>query len=76
MARTVSYANYEQRFDAMGNKIEGTKRKVKLSSSELRKKYVKVRSYIACTPTDSMPRKKDRMMRRKKGEEVFTDEDE
>ncbi|RMD44763.1 hypothetical protein DV735_g307, partial [Chaetothyriales sp. CBS 134920] len=48
----------EDKFDAMGNKIEGSKKKVKLSSSELRKK------------------KKDRMARRKRGEEVFTDEDE
>ncbi|RMZ88853.1 hypothetical protein DV736_g3915, partial [Chaetothyriales sp. CBS 134916] len=48
----------EDKFDAMGNKIEGTKKKVKLSSSELRKK------------------KKDRMARRKRGEEVFSDEDE
>jgi len=28
----------EDRFDAMGNKIEGGKRKAKLTSSELRKK--------------------------------------
>jgi elongation factor 3 len=42
----------------MGNKIEGSKKKAKLSASELRKK------------------KKDRMARRKKGEEVFTDEDD
>lgn len=48
----------EDKFDAMGNKIEGTKKKVKLSSSELRKK------------------KKDRMARRKRGEEVFSDEDD
>ncbi|RMZ81078.1 hypothetical protein DV738_g2397, partial [Chaetothyriales sp. CBS 135597] len=48
----------EDKFDAMGNKIEGSKKKVKLSSSELRKK------------------KKERMARRKRGEEVFTDEDE
>lgn len=48
----------EEKFDAMGNKIESTKKKVKLTSSELRKK------------------KKDRMARRKRGEEVFTDEDE
>ncbi|RMZ81319.1 hypothetical protein DV737_g2602, partial [Chaetothyriales sp. CBS 132003] len=48
----------EDKFDAMGNKIEGTKKKVKLSSSELRKK------------------KKERMARRKRGEEVFSDEDE
>ncbi|KAL8973888.1 MAG: hypothetical protein Q9185_002367 [Variospora sp. 1 TL-2023] len=47
----------EEKFDAMGNKIEDGKKKVKLSSSELRKK------------------KKDRMARRKKGEEVFSDED-
>jgi elongation factor 3 len=48
----------EEKFDAMGNKIEGNKKAKKLTSSELRKK------------------KKDRMARRKRGEEVFTDEDE
>jgi len=48
----------EEKFDAMGNKIESTKKKAKLSSAELRKK------------------KKDRMARRKRGEEVFSDEDE
>ncbi|KAK1522343.1 ABC transporter [Colletotrichum costaricense] len=48
----------EEKFDAMGNKIVNTKKKVKLSSSELRKK------------------KKDRMARRKRGEEVFSDEDD
>ncbi|OBT77366.1 elongation factor EF-3 [Pseudogymnoascus sp. 05NY08] len=48
----------EERFDALGNKLESTKKKAKLSSAELRKK------------------KKDRMARRKRGEEVFTDEDE
>ncbi|KAJ4300574.1 translational elongation factor EF-1 alpha [Collariella sp. IMI 366227] len=48
----------EDKFDAMGNKIESTKKKVKLTSSEARKK------------------KKERMARRKRGEEVFSDEDE
>ncbi|KFZ08449.1 hypothetical protein V501_05958 [Pseudogymnoascus sp. VKM F-4519 (FW-2642)] len=48
----------EERFDALGNKLESTKKKAKLSSAELRKK------------------KKDRMARRKRGEEVFTDEDD
>ncbi|KKY23562.1 putative elongation factor 3 [Phaeomoniella chlamydospora] len=48
----------EDKFDAMGNKIEVTKKKAKLTSSEARKK------------------KKERMARRKRGEEVFTDEDE
>jgi elongation factor 3 len=48
----------EDKFDAMGNKIEGNKKAKKLTSSELRKK------------------KKDRMARRKRGEEVFSDEDE
>ena len=47
----------EDRFDAMGNKIEGNKKAKKLTSAELRKK------------------KKDRMARRKRGEEVFSDED-
>jgi elongation factor 3 len=48
----------EEKFDAMGNKIESTKKKAKLTSSEARKK------------------KKERMARRKRGEEVFSDEDE
>ena len=48
----------EDTYDAMGNKIENTKKKAKLSSAELRKK------------------KKDRMARRKRGEEVFSDEDD
>ncbi|MCJ1292913.1 translational elongation factor EF-1 alpha [Xylographa carneopallida] len=47
----------EDKFDAMGNKIEGNKKAKKLTSAELRKK------------------KKDRMARRKKGEEVFSDEE-
>ncbi|KAL2200273.1 armadillo-type protein [Corynascus similis CBS 632.67] len=48
----------EEKFDAMGNKIEGTKKKAKLTSSEARKK------------------KKERMARRKRGEEVFSDEED
>lgn len=48
----------EDKFDAMGNKIVSTKKKAKLTSSELRKK------------------KKDRMARRKRGEEVFSDEED
>jgi len=47
----------EDKFDAMGNKIDGNKKQKKLTSSELRKK------------------KKDRMARRKRGEEVFSDDD-
>lgn len=47
----------EDKFDAMGNKIEGAKKAKKLTSSELRKK------------------KKERMARRKRGEEVFSDDD-
>ncbi|KAI9807429.1 MAG: translational elongation factor EF-1 alpha [Piccolia ochrophora] len=47
----------EEKFDAMGNKIDGNKKAKKLTSSELRKK------------------KKDRMARRKRGEEVFSDDD-
>ncbi|MCJ1478110.1 translational elongation factor EF-1 alpha [Lambiella insularis] len=50
-------ADEEDKFDAMGNKIEGNKKAKKLTSAELRKK------------------KKDRMARRKRGEEVFSDED-
>ncbi|KAF2722990.1 ABC transporter domain-containing protein [Polychaeton citri CBS 116435] len=48
----------EEKFDAMGNKIESTKKAKKLTSAELRKK------------------KKDRMARRKRGEEVFSDEED
>lgn len=48
----------EERFDAMGNKLEKVEKKKKLTSAELRKK------------------KKDRMARRKRGEEVFSDEDD
>jgi elongation factor 3 len=51
-------AEEEEKFDAMGNKIESTKKKAKLSASEMRKK------------------KKERMARRKRGEEVFSDEDD
>jgi elongation factor 3 len=47
----------EEKFDAMGNKINGGKKQKKLTSSELRKK------------------KKERMARRKRGEEVFSDEE-
>jgi len=47
----------EDKFDAMGNKIEASKKAKKLTSSEARKA------------------KKDRMLRRKRGEEVFTDEE-
>lgn len=47
----------EDTFDAMGNKIEASKKAKKLTSSEARKA------------------KKDRMARRKRGEEVFTDEE-
>ncbi|KAK3077004.1 Translation elongation factor EF-3, partial [Coniosporium uncinatum] len=56
--RLTEKGDEEDKFDAMGNKIEGTKKKAKLSSAELRKK------------------KKDRMARRKRGEEVFSDEDD
>ncbi|KAL1898223.1 translational elongation factor EF-1 alpha [Sporothrix stenoceras] len=48
----------EDKFDAMGNKIAGTKKKAKLTSAEARKK------------------KKERMARRKRGEEVFSDEED
>jgi elongation factor 3 len=48
----------EEKFDAMGNKIDSKKKAKKLSASEMRKK------------------KKDRMARRKRGEDVFSDEDD
>jgi elongation factor 3 len=47
----------EDTYDAMGNKVDKTKAKKKLTSAEARKA------------------KKDRMARRKRGEEVFTDEE-
>ncbi|KAG9091131.1 translational elongation factor EF-1 alpha [Ceratobasidium sp. 370] len=47
----------EDQYDAMGNKIDKTKGKKKLTSNEARKA------------------KKDRMARRKRGEEVFSDEE-
>lgn len=47
----------EEKFDAMGNKIEAVKKQKKMSSAEARKA------------------KKDRIARRKRGEEVFTDEE-
>jgi elongation factor 3 len=49
--------NDEEKFDAMGNKIEAVQKKKKLTSAEERKK------------------RKDRMARRKRGEEVFSDEE-
>ncbi|CAO3653963.1 unnamed protein product [Cunninghamella echinulata] len=48
----------EDQVDAQGNTVKAAKKKVKLTSKELRKK------------------KKERMERRKRGEEVFTSEDE
>ncbi|PGH15161.1 hypothetical protein AJ79_02526 [Helicocarpus griseus UAMH5409] len=48
----------EEKFDAMGNKIDAPKKAKKLTASELRKK------------------RKDRMARRKRGEEVFSDEED
>ncbi|KIW08884.1 uncharacterized protein PV09_00807 [Verruconis gallopava] len=56
--RLTEKEDTEDKFDAMGNKIEGSTKKKKLTSAELRKK------------------KKDRMARRKRGEEVFSDEDD
>ncbi|KAL1305295.1 hypothetical protein AAFC00_002199 [Neodothiora populina] len=55
--RLTEKGEEEEKFDAMGNKIEGTKKKAKLTSAELRKK------------------RKDRINRRKAGEEVFSDEE-
>jgi len=55
--RLVEKDDKEEKFDAMGNKIEGGKKEKKLTSSELRKK------------------KKERMARRKRGEEVWSDEE-
>ena len=56
--RLAAKGEEEDQFDAVGNKLDLSKKKKKLTSSELRKK------------------KKDRMARRKRGEEVFSDEDD
>lgn len=103
--RLAEKGEEEERFDAMGNKIESTKKKTKLSSAELRKKkkeYVSPISplfpepkhlpvapgalqalpYLLPSPTTSKHYQNitnvapSRMARRKRGEEVFSDEDE
>ncbi|KAJ6443163.1 elongation factor 3 [Purpureocillium lavendulum] len=56
----------EDKFDAMGNKIVTTKKKAKLTSSEARKKKKANEIFLPA----------ERMARRKRGEEVFSDEDE
>jgi hypothetical protein len=58
----------------MGNKIEKVEKKVKLTSAELRKK--KKGEY--CQPfgiKHETNKLTDRMARRKRGEEVFSDEE-
>lgn len=66
----------EDKFDAMGNKIVSTKKAKKLTSAELRKKK-KVRSDPLFPPRAILTRTlQERMARRKRGEEVFSDEDE
>ena len=55
--RLTEKGDEEEKFDAMGNKIDAAGKKKKLSANEARKK------------------KKDRMARRKRGEEVFSDEE-
>ena len=64
----------EEQFDAMGNKIANTKKKAKLTSSELRKK--KKDRLVTFDDNFSHDLTVFRMARRKRGEEVFSDEDE
>ena len=62
----------EDQYDAMGNKVENKKNK-KLTSSEARK----VRHIIICSPRDLLivlQLKKERMARKKRGEDVTDDE--
>lgn len=72
----------EEKFDAMGNKIVSTKKKAKLTSSEARKK--KKGKFFYFSPFFSIEINRvqptnmnvERMARRKRGEEVFSDEDD
>jgi elongation factor 3 len=65
----------EEKFDAMGNKIVSTKKAKKLTSAELRKSKCSV-DPLALHSLTTPAEKKDRMARRKRGEEVFSDEDD
>ena len=66
----------EEKFDAMGNKVENTKKKAKLTSNEARKKK-KGKFSLPHVPSRLSTNKfTDRMARRKRGEEVFSDEDD
>ena len=60
----------------MGNKIEGTKKAKKLTASEARKKKKGEFPTVPAHDTAANRLLSDRMARRKRGEEVFTDEDE
>ena len=69
----------EDKFDAMGNKIVSTKKKAKLTLPSCKKK--KGKSLSHCPPTiqfanSSLTMLTERMARRKRGEEVFSDEDD
>ena len=66
----------EEKFDAMGNKIEGGKKKKKVSDTISISIMVGVLTLSQLTSSELRKKKKDRMARRKRGEEVFTDEDE
>lgn len=68
----------EDKFDAMGNKVVGQKKKSKLTSSELRKKKKGefFLSYAASWIFSDLTCFAERMARRKRGEEVFSDEEE
>jgi elongation factor 3 len=65
----------EEKFDAMGNKIAGAGKKKKLTSSEMRKVRIPNLPLLEHLLT-VLQKKKDRMARRKRGEEVFSDEDD
>jgi elongation factor 3 len=65
----------EETFDAMGNKIAASGKKKKLTSSEMRKVRTP-NSALSEHLLMILQKKKDRMARRKRGEEVFSDEDD
>jgi elongation factor 3 len=72
--RLAEKGEEEETFDAMGNKVATTSKKKKLTS------YVPLKPKILILLTlcrsELRKKKKDRMARRKRGEEVFSDEDD
>ena len=64
----------EERFDAMGNKIDGNKKAKSRLNPEIISWETSL-TFLELTSSELRKKKKDRMARRKKGEEVFSDED-